>query len=166
MAQAEGYGRRTRPVEAVGTAADDPTWERLEAQLAWYDRRSIQNQRWYKRLKLVELVVAATLPVVAGMRAPTWALGGLAAVIVVLEVAQHLYQFQEHWIAYRSTCEALRHEGYLYLASAGHYAAAADPHSLLAERIEGLVSQEHAKWASSEEAAGRTRPARQLGVAE
>jgi hypothetical protein len=43
--------------------------------------------------------------------------GGLVAVIVVLEGAQHLYQFHEQWITYRSTAEALKHERYLYLAS-------------------------------------------------
>jgi hypothetical protein len=66
---------------------------------------------------------------------------------VVLEGAQHLYQLQEHWISYRSTAEALKHERYLYLARAGPYVGE-DWHRLLAERIEGLISQEHAKWAS------------------
>ena len=74
--------------------------------------------------------------------------GGLAAVIVVLEAVQHLYQFQEHWITYRSTAEALKHEQYLYLATAGPYTEE-DRHRQLAERIEGLVSQEHAKWTTS-----------------
>jgi hypothetical protein len=36
--------------------------------------------------------------------------------MVVLEGTQHLYQFQEHWITYRCTAEALKHQGYLYLA--------------------------------------------------
>lgn len=137
-------------------AAEDPTWERLEDQLGWYDRKSGDNQRRYKWLKLLELAVAASLPVVAGMKSPVWITGGLAAVIVVLEGAQHLYQFQEHWITYRSTAEALRHERYLYLAEAGPYAGE-DRHRQLAERIEGLVSQEHAKWtASQQQAASRT----------
>ena len=69
----------------------------------------------------------------------------LGAVIVVLEGAQHLYQYQEHWITYRSTAEALKHERYLYLAQAGPYAGD-DRHSQLAERLEGLISQEHANW--------------------
>jgi hypothetical protein len=75
--------------------------------------------------------------------------GGLAAVIVLLEGAQHLYQLQEHWINYRSTAEALKHERYLYLARAGLYTGE-DHHRVLAERIEGLISQEHAKWASQQ----------------
>jgi hypothetical protein len=138
-----------RPVEAVPPpAAEDPTWDRLEDQLGWYDRKSRDDQRRYKWLKLLEIAVAASLPVVAAVHSPVWVTGGLAAVIVVLEGAQHLYQFQEHWITYRSTAEALKHERYLYLAQAGPYVGE-DRHSELAERLEGLVSQEHAKWTAS-----------------
>jgi Protein of unknown function (DUF4231) len=138
-----------QPVQAVPSPApDDPTWERLEDQIGWYDRKSGSNQRWYKRLKLFELAVTASLPVVAGLRSPVWVTGGLAAVVVVLEGAQHLYQFQELWITYRSTAEALRHERYLYLAHAGPYVGE-DRRTQLAERIEGLISQEHAKWTTS-----------------
>jgi Protein of unknown function (DUF4231) len=140
----------TRPIEAVPPPpAENPTWERLEDQISWYDSKSGHNQRRYKRLKLLELAVAASLPVVAALHSPIWVTGGLAAVIVVLEGAQHLYQFQEHWITYRSTAEALKHERYLYLAKAGPYASE-DRHRQLAERIEGLVSQEHAKWTASQ----------------
>jgi hypothetical protein len=97
---------------------------------------------------LLELAIAAALPVVAGLRSPVWVTGGLAAAVVVLEGVQHLYQFQEHWITYRSTAEALKHEHYLYQASAGPYTGE-DRHRQLAERIEGLISQEPAKWTSS-----------------
>ena len=126
----------------------NPTWERLDHQIGWYDRKSTQNQHWYKRLKLLELAVAASLPVVAGIHGPVWLTGGLAAVIVVLEGTQHLYQFQELWITYRSTAEALKHERFLYLGKAGPYMRG-DRQVQLAERIESLVSQEHAKWAAS-----------------
>jgi hypothetical protein len=157
MARREDGPGPARPVEAVPpVVAEDPTWERLEDQLGWYDRKSRDNQHRYQWLKLLELAVAAALPVVAGMRSPIWVTGGLAAVIVVLEGAQHLYQFQEHWITYRSTAEALKHERFLYLARAGPYVGE-DRHTQLAERLEGLVSQEHAKWtASHQQAAGRS----------
>jgi hypothetical protein len=149
MARREDGPGPARPIEAVPpSAADDPTWERLEDQLGWYDHKSRDNQRRYQWLKLLELAVAAALPVVAGVGSPVGVTGGLAAVIVVLEGVQHLFQFQEQWITYRSTAEALRGERYLYLARAGPYVGE-DRQRQLAERIEGLVSQEHAKWTAS-----------------
>lgn len=151
MEHREDGPARARRIKAVPPpATEDPTWDRLEDQITWYDSRSGDNQRRYKWLKLLELAVAAALPVVAGIGSPALVTGVLAAVIVVLEGAQHLYQFQERWITYRSTAEALKHERYLYLAKAGPYLGA-DRHRHLAERIEGLISQEHAKWTTSQQ---------------
>ncbi|MGI8569091.1 MAG: DUF4231 domain-containing protein [Methylocella sp.] len=48
-----------------------------------------------------------------------------------MEGLQQLNQYQANWIAYRSTSEALKHEKFLFLAKAGPFAAAADPHVLL-----------------------------------
>jgi hypothetical protein len=128
-----------------------PAWERLETQVKWYDRKSSRNQAWFKRLKVMQIVTAAALPVAAGVSAPLWLMGGGGALIVVLEGLQQLQQYQQNWTTYRSTCERLKHEKYLFLAGAGPYTAAPRPESLLAERVEGLVSQEHAAWVSQQQ---------------
>ncbi|HST70511.1 MAG TPA: DUF4231 domain-containing protein [Solirubrobacterales bacterium] len=128
---------------------------RLREQIAWYDGKSQHNQRWFKRLKVSELVTAAAIPFVASVSAPVWVAGGGGALIVVLEGLQQLQQYQQNWITYRATCERLKHEHFLFLAHAGPYAAALDPEALLAERVESLVSQEHAAWTSHREEAGK-----------
>ena len=145
-----------RPIDpadglAAATTEADPAWTRLEDQIAWYDRQSGHKQRWYKRLKLLELAIAASLPVTAGLQLAAWLTGILAAAVIVLEGSEHLFQLHEQWISYRSTCEALRRERYLYLSRAGHYASARDAHALLAERVEDLLGRENARWLSSEE---------------
>ncbi len=71
--------------------------------------------------------------------------------MLVLEGLQQLGQYQANWIGYRSTCEALKHEKHLYLAQAGPYTDPLAAVRALAERVEGLVSQEHAKWISARE---------------
>ena len=147
---------RSLPGDNVQLHVDtsSPTWERLIDQINWYDRKSSEAQRWFKRLKLVELVAAASLPPFVGLGAPDWVAAVIASLIVVLEGCQHLFQWHDHWNNYRSTCESLRHEQYLFLARAGSYAAAESPTALLAERIEGLVSQEHAKWTAAQQSPG------------
>lgn len=124
--------------------------ERLEDQISWYDRKSLANQRYFKRIKIVEIAAAALIPFVSAFNFQhmSWVSGGLGVVITVLEGMLHLNQYEQNWITYRSTCEALKHEKYVYLGKAGPYAGSADAHALLADRIESLVSQEHAKWAS------------------
>jgi hypothetical protein len=128
----------------------DATIGRLEDQITWYDRKSLTNQRIFKRIKLIEIAAAAMIPLLTAVKPSQvgWVTGGLGVLITVLEGMLHLNQYQQNWIAYRSTCESLKHEKYTYLGKAAPYANAADPHALLAERIESLVSQEHAKWAS------------------
>src|SRR6476659_1997416 len=136
---------------AQGSSGDGETsianvaWERLEDELAWYDTKSTVSQHIFKRCKLIQIIVAAAVPVLAALEAPAAITASVAAVVVVLEGAQQLYQWQTNWVLYRATAESLKHERYLYLAQAGPYSGA-DRHRVLAERVEGLVSQEHAKW--------------------
>lgn len=129
-------------------------WDRLEDQLGWYERKATHHREWFHRLKVAQIVVAAAIPVAAAAGASDWVVGALGAVILVLEGLQQLFQFQQNWVGYRGTAEALKHEKHLYLAEAGPYAQAARPDALLAERVEGLVSQEHAAWSSAQTEAG------------
>ena len=132
---------------------EDPIFSRLEDQIAWYDRKSLFAQHIFKRMKVAEIFAAAIIPFLAGFHFlhVTLVTGGLGVLITILEGILHLNQYQQNWTNYRSTCEALRHEKYIYLGHAGPYAGAPEPHALLAERIESLVSQEHSQWASGQQ---------------
>jgi hypothetical protein len=137
------------------SARESPAEARVRDQIAWYDGKSQQNQRWFKGLKICQIVTAAAIPVAAGVSAPIWLVGGSGALIVVLEGLQQLQQYQQNWTTFRATCERLKHEQFLYLAHAGPYGAAPNPEALLAERVESLVSQEHAAWVSQREETGK-----------
>lgn len=144
--------RQPAPADGGG-----PAWERLEDQLGWYDRKSVAAQQSYKRVKLSQLVVGATVPVVAGLEVSAALTATLAAFVVVAEGVQQLYQWQTNWVQYRSTAETLKHEKYLYLAAAGPYSGE-DRQRVLAERLEGLVSQEHAKWTAARQKDDQSSP--------
>jgi len=73
--------------------------------------------------------------------------GLLGLVIAAITAVLGLYQFQENWLEYRTTCETLRHEKYLFLAKASPYNKE-EPFLLLVERIEGLISKENTNWQS------------------
>lgn len=133
----------------------DPAWDRLEDQLKWYERSSAKNKQWFTSLKIVQLIGAAAVPVMASVHAAVWITGGLGAIVVVVEGIQQLGQYQQNWINYRSTAEALKHEKFLYLSDAGLYQAADDPRRVLAERVEALISQETSKWTVGREQVAR-----------
>jgi hypothetical protein len=142
----------------------DPIMERLEAQIGWYDNKSNRCQRIFKRVKIAEIVAAALIPLLATLGTKdfpwaTWVTAALGVIITVFEGLLQLGQYQQNWITYRSTCESLKHEKYLYLGNAGPYASVPNPHALLAERVESLVSQEHAKWASAQQSQPKIKEA-------
>ena len=139
----------------------DVVIDRLEDQIKWYDRESARSKRMFKRLKTATLAISVSIPLSAAFatRYPLYTgviTGTMGASIALLEGLQQLNQYHQNWITYRSTAESLKHEKFLFLSTAGPYAAAENPRALLAERIESLVSQEHAKWASAQEQTPKT----------
>ena len=130
---------------------NNPTLERLEDQIAWYDWKSTENQTWFKGFKIVEIITAVAIPLAAVLGAAALLVGSLGVVIVVLEGAQSLNQYQKKWITYQLTSEQLKHEIFRWLAKAGPYASTDTVNILLAERVESLISRKHAKWAAVRE---------------
>ena len=137
---------------ATTLPADDPTFKRLEEQLAWYSAKSRAARRTFKRIKVAEILAAALIPFLTGQHWPPYlpyVTGGLGVLITVLEGILHLNQYQENWTNYRNTAESLKHEKFLFLAKAGVYANAPDVRALLAERTEALISQENSQWVAA-----------------
>lgn len=138
----------------VATTDDEPDsgYVRLERQINWYDSKSSSAQRYYKRVKLTEFIFSGLVPITA-LLANGWVTASIGATAVLLEGLQQLNQWQHNWITYRSTCEALRHEKYSYIARSGSYNNMndGDAYKALVERVESLVSTEHAKWITRQE---------------
>src|SRR5271167_1978289 len=149
----------TAPANPVVTAdIPGPIGDRLEGQIKYHENKSSKYQKYYKRIKTAEIIAAAMIPFLSALHVaekPNYATYALAigtallgVLITILEGILQLYQFQQTWITSRATAEGMIHEKFMYLARAGAYATAANPLSLLAERIETIGSQENAKWAS------------------
>jgi len=129
---------------------DNPAWNRLENQLKWYSKNSAYNQKCYKVLKMAQLVLAASIPIIVLIDTSytKFVAAICGALIAILEGFQQLFQFHTLWTEYRSTAENLKHEKYLFLSLSGPYRRFNQDEALLllAERIEEHISKEHAKW--------------------
>jgi Protein of unknown function (DUF4231) len=141
------------PTAAV-VDGDDPTLERLRDQIGWYDRKSRENQPRFQLRKGIQLVAAAAIPVAATPDADPAVAAILGSAIVVVEGFQQFNQYQQNWSLYRSNSEALKHEQFLFMARAGPYADLKGGRALLADRIEGLIPQEYARWVSARQEPG------------
>jgi hypothetical protein len=130
---------------------DEYLSQRVDEQIAWYSQKSRWNQVMYKRLRGVEIVCAAAIPLLVGMvddQVP-WlklAAGVLGVAVAVIAGLLALYKFQENWLQYRSTAESLKQEKFLFLTAAGPYAED-QSFALLVQRVEYLLSRENRSWA-------------------
>ncbi len=135
--------------------------QRLDDQIAWYDRKSQLAQRSYKRLRVLEILVAASIPVLSGFSAmiPNAALVIALAGVLLTVVAGllSLYRYQEIWVNYRGVCESLRREKFLFLTRTPPYDVPS-PLPLLVERAEALLSQENNTWTSYIRTAANSEP--------
>lgn len=132
--------------ELIGSFDDtDAAWIRLTDQLGWYRKHSAKSQLAYKRVKLCQITVGATVPIVAALSAPPVVTAILAGAVVVAEGAQQLFQWHANWLRYRATTEALKREKFLFLSSAGPYEVS-NRNIVLAERVEAVVNHENTDW--------------------
>jgi len=127
------------------------TLQRLSDQIDWYDRKSISCQNKYKILKIIEIIIAASIPTLASFLQIMLLYAALGSAILIIEGVIQINQYHNNWLNYRSTCEELKHEKFLFLAKAGPYSTFEKPEQLLAERIESLISREQAKWITCRE---------------
>ena len=139
---------------------DDYIKDRVDLQIEWYDRKSSTNQRCFRWLRIVEIVAAASIPLLVGY-ADTVAefkvvIGVLGLMIAVIAGVLGLYQFQESWTGYRATCEALKQEKYLFLTKTQPYEQG-DSFSLFVQRVENLISKEHSNWSQYTRIGGKAK---------
>ncbi|WDP91739.1 MAG: DUF4231 domain-containing protein [Desulfobacter sp.] len=132
--------------------------QRLDDQIEWYDQKSMWNQKIFKRLKLIEFTAAAMIPFLIGfmtqdaifLQAVVGLLGVLISVITAMVT---MNKYHENWIEYRTTCETLRHEKYLFETNVPPYDTKA-PFPLLVARVEAMISKENSQWAATLRKAG------------
>ena len=127
--------------------------ERVDDQIAWYDKKSIHCQKRYKRIQFWEIIFAACIPLLAGYSSKHVIIpvivGILGVVITILESITKLYKYHENWIQYRSTCELLRYQKNLYLTGSSPYNLSGDTlENIFVKNIEQIISSENNQWKS------------------
>jgi len=129
--------------------------ERYCDQIDWYDRKSLQNQKWYKRLQWSLIILAAMTPALiaigvcfSGIPFLKWVPVITSVLVAILTSTLKIFKFQENWINYRTTCETLKKEIHYYDAGIGDYADTGDKEALFVERVENLISRENTLWIS------------------
>lgn len=126
--------------------------KRLNHQIKWYDRKSMTSQKWYNINKIIQIVCAALIPAIVPFSLISESIiftiisSLLGILIVITQSINNLKKFHENYIHYRTTCESLRHEKYLYLLNVQPYNDENEPLKLLVVRTESIISSENINW--------------------
>ncbi|SMF15447.1 Protein of unknown function [Alteromonadaceae bacterium Bs31] len=131
---------------------------RLARQIKWYDRKAGLNRINYYLWQTLTIVAAALVPIVATMSSGELELGnafvGVNSLVAILGGASAicaailtLYNFQENWVKYRTTCEDLRSHLAQYTIGVGIYQDKTSAFPLFAETCENIINAERGQWA-------------------
>ena len=124
--------------------------ERVDGQISWYSEKSLLNKKWFKFLRVIEIISASIIPFLAGIGSsfPYYLviIGILGVIISISAGVSAVYKFHENWLEYRIISEALKRERYLFQTKCQPYDQddSSFPHSV--QHVEGLISKENFQW--------------------
>ncbi len=123
---------------------------RIDDQIKWYGSKSRWNQKRYKGIKTLIIVISVTIPFLTGLISDEtfWlkvAVGMGGVLIAAGEGILSLQKYQDNWMEYRRASEVLKREKLLYLTKSGPYRSQ-DNLQLLVERIENFTENENKSW--------------------
>lgn len=135
--------------------------DRVDDQIQWYSKKSRQAQKMYKIFQLIEIILAATIPVLSAYstrhQCVALIVGILGAAIAVIQSITKLNSYHENWIQYRTTCELLKYHKFLYLTQTSPYNTSEETiENLFIRNVEDIISSENSQWklhASEDDAA-------------
>lgn len=125
---------------------------RVDNQIEWYDKKSQSAQKRYKILTYIILVASALIPLSINLL-PVSTLTKImtSSLGIFSTLAQGVINLNDdntNWVEYRTICETLKKEKFMFIYAAGVYENKENRFTYFVERIESIVSQENVNWAN------------------
>lgn len=130
---------------------NDYVENRYKDQMSYYSKAAGKNQKKYKQLQWVLIILSALTPILAAFmdRWPDLQIPVviISAIVAIITAGLKTFQYQEMWVNYRATNELLKPEIYYYNFSVGPYAEeGVDKETLFVSRVETILDKEHINW--------------------
>lgn len=130
--------------------------QRVQRQIAWYDKKSVRNKKWFYIMQTLIITSSALIPLLVGYSdfenfgMLKYVGGAMGAVVTILSGIMALKKYRENWRIYRASAESLQREKLLFLNRVEPYDFDDDDKNfkLFVRRAEELMSSENALWAS------------------
>ena len=125
---------------------------RLLPQMDWYDKKSGDYQKKYKRIAVMVMALNGLIPVIILLAdyglAVKLLIAAISSAATVLASLQILNNYKDLWIQYRSNCELLKSLLHRFYAGAGEFTGKTEDEkfALLVELGEKYLNAEFSQW--------------------
>lgn len=117
---------------------------RVIEQINWYNSKSIHNQSIYKRLSIISIIMSGSIPVFTLVSDFNWIIKLIIAIIssgvTIISTINSLFNYKEIWGEYRTNCEILKSNLYLYFARQGEFEGFEDEQAF--NRLVGICEKQ------------------------
>lgn len=126
--------------------------ERVQDQENWMEKKSSDSKKNYQRGKLLVILLSVSIPFFVTLidEVPhfKYVIAGVGVLIAGVEGILSLYDFQNNWINYRQTLEALKREKFYFATKSSVYRKDKS-FQFFVERIETILTMENKNWSES-----------------
>lgn len=125
--------------------------DRVDSEIQWYSKKSKHCQNMYKGFQVAEIILASLIPLLSSYSEKSvliaFMVGLFGAIIAIIESITKLYKYHENWIQYRTTCELLKYQKYLYLTKSYPYNNSDETvENIFVKNVESIISSENNQW--------------------
>lgn len=145
---------------------------RIDDQISWYEKKSRGNKNWYRRLRIVSIAIALSIPILTSLIGSEKIeedtlkiiIAVAGATIGLIEGLMGLNKYHDLWSTYRMAAEKLKYHRYLFEAGAAPYDGE-DSFQVFVKNAEDIMASERAGWQQSSKQAAPSASAPQPEVA-
>jgi hypothetical protein len=160
---------QTTPQVVTRIGVTDYMQERVDGQIAYFNRKSSNSQSQYKKINRIEFYLASSIPVLVSLSTMEIAkkavfghiqdaevnldlifqiIAAIAGIVMaILNKLMDLENYLDLWKTNRANCEAIEHERYMFLTRTGDYDAP-EPTAFakFVDKIESIINNDVQKW--------------------
>lgn len=126
--------------------------ERVKDQEDWMEAKSGSNKKNYQRGKLLVILLSVSIPFLVTLIDEfayfKYVIALVGVLIAAVEGILSLYDYQNTWINYRQTLEALKREKFFFATKSSVYKKDSS-FQFFVERIETILTMENKNWSES-----------------
>lgn len=130
---------------------------RVINQIDWYDRKSINKQKMYKRLSIISIILNGIVPVAVLLSdfgiIVKLIIASLSSAAGTINAVVVLCNYKDLWVQYRLNCETLKSILYRFFLRTGEFVNLTIDNSVLNNKLvsscEELMTKEFQTWVSS-----------------